>query len=51
MDLELKENNFYRIKNIDTHLNISSNNQAKISLMPKNYIHLIKMILKNNHIL
>ena len=51
MDLELKEDNFYRIKNIDTHLNFSSNNQTRISLMPKNYITLIKMILKNNHIL
>ena len=50
MDLELNENNFYIIKNIDSNLKFSFNNQTKINIMPQKYINLIKKVLKNNQI-
>ena len=51
LDLELNINNFYIIKNSDTNLNFSFNNQTKINLMPKKYNNLIKMVLTNNKII
>ena len=51
MDLELDENKFYIIKNIDSNLDFSINNQTKINLMPQKYMYLIKKILKNNQII
>lgn len=48
IDLKFSELNFYRVKNIDTNINFSFNNQTTISLMPKNYVNLIQIILKNN---
>ena len=47
MDLELNSNDFYRIKNIDSHLKFSFNNKTNISLLPEKYTNLIKLILKN----
>jgi hypothetical protein len=47
MDLELNSNDFYRIKNIDSHLKFSFNNKTNISLLPEKYTILIKLILKN----
>ena len=47
MDLELNSNDFYRIKNIDSHLKFAFNNKTNISLLPENYTNLIKLILKN----
>ena len=45
-----QENNFYIIKNIDSNLKFSFNNQTKINIMPQKYINLIKKVLKNNQI-
>ena len=47
MDLELNSNDFYRIKNIDSHLKFAFNNKTNISLLPEKYTNLIKLILKN----
>ena len=47
MDLEINSNDFYRIKNIDSNLKFSFNNNTNISLLPEKYTNLIKLILKN----
>jgi len=47
LDLELNSNDFYRIKNIDSNINLYFNNKTNISLLPKKYTNLIKLILKN----
>ena len=47
MDLEINSNDFYRIKNIDSNINLYFNNKTNISLLPKKYTNLIKLILKN----
>ena len=47
IDLEFNSNDFYRIKNIDSNLNLSFNNKTNISLLPEKYTSLIKLILKN----
>ena len=51
IDLVLHSDNFYTIKNIDSNLNVSFNNNSNICLMPKKFTNLIKMILKNNKFL
>ena len=51
IDLIFNSDNFYTIKNIDTYLNVSFNNNSNICLMPRSYSNLIKIILKNNKFL
>ena len=51
IDLVLNSDNFYTIKNIDSNLNFSYTNNSNICLMPKKYLNLIKMILKNNKVI
>ena len=51
IDLVLNTDSFYRIKNIDSNLQISFDNNNNINLMPYKYIKLIKMIMTNNKIL
>ena len=51
IDLVFNSDNFYRIKNIDKDIQFSFNNVTNISLMPNNYINLIKLIFINKKIL
>ena len=50
IDLTFDEDNFYRIKNIDSDLKFYFNNITNVNLLPKKYINLIIMILKNKKI-
>ena len=50
IDLRLNSDNFYRIKNIDSELKFNYNNITNVNLLPKKYLNLIIMILKNQKI-
>lgn len=50
IDLRLNSDNFYRIKNIDSELKFNYNNNTNVNLLPKKYLNLIIMILKNQKI-
>ena len=50
IDLRLNSDNFYRIKNIDSELKFNFNNNTNVNLLPKKYLNLIIMILKNQKI-
>ena len=51
INLEFNPDDFYTIKNVDSDLKLSYNNQTNVNLMPRKYLNLIKIIFINRKIL
>ena len=51
INLEFNPDDFYTIKNVDSDLQLSYNNQTNYNLMPRKYLNLIKIIFINRKIL
>ena len=51
INLEFNPDDFYTIKNVDSDLQLSYNNQTNFNLMPRKYLNLIKIIFINRKIL